>query len=43
MNDNELPGMPEDRRRCCARNSYRHNMEARRGYARRWAPLQEAA
>lgn len=51
MNDKDVPGMPdglemkitaEDCRRY-ARNIYRLKQEARRGYARRWAPFKEAA
>jgi hypothetical protein len=33
----------EDCRRRCARNGYRLEKEARRRYARRWAPFKEAA
>jgi hypothetical protein len=41
MNDNDVTGMPEGCRRFCPQNS--HNMEARRQYARRWAPFKELA
>ena len=51
MNDKDVPGMPDRLQmkitaegcRCYARNSYRLKQEARRGYARRWAPFKEEA